>query len=326
MQVRERVSVSVVYMYSSLVQAPIITSFQPQEGPTVGGTVITITGANFRPSLTNNVDLVPVDAAGTPLGDPLPCLWLGNANMTYSLTSITCVSPAGQGARFVIRIVVSRVQTVSDLIWSYAPAEVSLVTPHDVSPQGGTLLTLFGRNFGTAIAACTVTIAGKPCIVVSLSEDTVQCTAPPGVAAAVTAHVVVSQVASLAPVAPSTNAAMVRYAQPVILLLSTNSSGTEGTSTLTVYGVDFFVNVTVWLVRGGGGVSSPIASPSQLPCPVVTSDNDSVSCLLPAGRGVGWAVFVVNNDSLSVPPTVHVSNASRTRINYRPPSVTAGTS
>ena len=104
-------------------------------GPTLGGVTVTINGLNFRPSTTDNVDFVPVDDDGNAVGDPLPCRWLNLPRMTYTATQITCVSPAGQGSRFVVRVTIGRDVATSTTLWSYSPPLLTLLTPSTVSPQ-----------------------------------------------------------------------------------------------------------------------------------------------------------------------------------------------
>ena len=104
-------------------------------GPTNGGVTVTVAGINFRPVTVDNVNFVPVDDGGTVIGDPLPCRWLNVAGMTYTPTQITCVSPAGQGPRFVVRVAIGRDVATSTSTWSFLPPVVTSLTPSTLSPQ-----------------------------------------------------------------------------------------------------------------------------------------------------------------------------------------------
>ena len=95
-----------------------------------------------------------------------------------------------------------------------------------------------------------------------------------------------------------------------------------------------FTSVTVWLARGSvlaTGIVSPSASANQLYCAPIASTNDTVTCVLPGGHGVGWRVFVVNNDTAAGADlaalrsaTFQASAASAHAFSYAPPNVTAG--
>jgi len=55
------------------------------------------------------------------------------------------------------------------------------VSPHFGAANGGTLLTIMGRGFGTDPTLVAVDIDGTPCTVVSVTMDTLICrtTTPP---------------------------------------------------------------------------------------------------------------------------------------------------
>ena len=55
------------------------------------------------------------------------------------------------------------------------------MSPHNGPSNGGTLLTIKGRGFGNDPALVAVDIDGTPCIVVSVTTDTLTCrtTKPP---------------------------------------------------------------------------------------------------------------------------------------------------
>lgn len=55
------------------------------------------------------------------------------------------------------------------------------MSPHFGAANGGTLLTIMGRGFGTDPALVAVDVDGTPCTVVSVAMDTLTCrtTTPP---------------------------------------------------------------------------------------------------------------------------------------------------
>ena len=75
--------------------------------------------------------------------------------------------------------------------------------------QGGDVVTIVGANFGSQPSAVNVTIDGRDCTLLSLTDGTITCVSPPGVAALVTPLVTVSGVTSpaIAPVGGSANVA-----------------------------------------------------------------------------------------------------------------------
>lgn len=60
-------------------------------------------------------------------------------------------------------------------------SDIHSVSPHVGAANGGTLLTIKGRGFGNDPSLVAVDIDGTPCIVVSVTTDTVTCrtTMPP---------------------------------------------------------------------------------------------------------------------------------------------------
>ena len=105
---------------------------------------------------------------------------------------------------------------------------------------------------------------------------------------------------------------------------------------MTISAANLSATVTVWLARGGvssTGIVTSAASPNQLWCPLISSSVDSVTCSVPAGHGIGWHVFVVNNDT-NAPGDAHLaalrsasfqsSGPSGHTFSYSPPNITAG--
>jgi hypothetical protein len=122
----------------TFVAAPTITNVSPNNGPTAGGTSITITGTNFT------------GATAVRFG--------GNAAGSFSVnsaTQITATSPAGAGT---VDVTVTTAGGTSaagsgDQFTFVAPPTVSSVSPNTGSAAGGTSVTITGTNF----SAITIT-------------------------------------------------------------------------------------------------------------------------------------------------------------------------
>jgi hypothetical protein len=131
---------------------PKINFINPANGPTAGGTGITINGTGFGPSGRVTVGGVPCPASA------------------WSDTIVVCTVPAGQG-----RLQSVVVDTSNQMGFTYDAPAVGNVTPVSGPWNGGIAITLRGVNFGTS---ASVTIGGQPCTVVGQSQAIIQCMLP----------------------------------------------------------------------------------------------------------------------------------------------------
>ncbi len=240
--------------------------------------------------------------------------------------SCRCLSPAGQGPRFLVRVTVGGLTDDAPTLWTFDPPSVLTVEPRRLAPVGGQVVTIAGSSFGADPSAVSVSFGTSPCPVLSVAHTFLTCVAPPGVATAVAVHVRVSGVPSVpVPASPSAPHAA-HYGPPVVLSASLQLAGTLGGEVLAVGGANFSAPaapVSVWLSRGGP-VMAPAPSPSQfLVCDVVATGVDTVTCVVPPGAGIGWQVYVVNNGSGAGLAGFQSSAPSGLVVSYLPPTVSA---
>lgn len=156
--------------------APAITSFTPTSGPTSGGTVVAISGANFQNGATVRFD--STSAVSVTVNSATSISAISPVHAAGDVT-ITVTNPDGQSA------------TLGSFTYTGAGPAITSITPSSGSVAGGTVVTINGSGF-TAAAPVTVTfggVAGTNVVVTSATALTV--VAPPHDAAAVDVAVTV---------------------------------------------------------------------------------------------------------------------------------------
>ena len=153
------------------VVGPTVTSVSPNNGPTAGGTAVTITGANFANGAT-------VTFAGTAATNVV----------VVNSTTITATTPAGSAGAVTVTVTVNGQSGSLTNGYSYiAPPTVTSVSPNTGTTAGGTAVTIMGTNFATG---ATVTFGGVAATsVVVVNSTTLTATTPAGSAGAVTVTV-----------------------------------------------------------------------------------------------------------------------------------------
>ncbi|MBF6356046.1 IPT/TIG domain-containing protein [Nocardia higoensis] len=150
-------SSGVSYTY---VAVPSVSGISPEEGPTVGGTVVTITGTGFTGASA-------VSFGATP----------ATSFTVVSDTQITAVAPAGTGVELVTVTTIGG--TSSGVPFTYVAAPVLASLDPTAGPEtGGTVVTLTGAGFTGASAVSFGATPATSFTVVSDSEITA--TAPAG--------------------------------------------------------------------------------------------------------------------------------------------------
>ena len=229
-----------------------------------------------------------------------------------------CVTPYGVGSGVAIRVVASTLSSVYGHPWSYDAPMIASVTPPRLHPVGGDMLSIRGVNFGWSPAVSTVTVGGRPCVIVAnettWQDDAITCISPVGVSENASVTVMVAGLVS----AQTVDA---HYHGPTVTSMAPIFVGTAGGDVLVINGTDFATrrdsgtDVAVVLSRSIG------VSRSSIDCSVIDARPGSILCAVPEGSGTGWAVTVSNVDvtgggrRLSAPAALTVS--------YRPPTVTA---
>ena len=120
---------------------PRITSISPSNGPTTGGTHVTILGSYFDDS-TVNVRIAIGAANCTVLKYPIV-----DQRVMYN-TRIVLLTPPGVGFAD-IDVSVFEVPTRASKLFQYDPPQVTALHPSTANSHGGTWISVYGVNFGT---------------------------------------------------------------------------------------------------------------------------------------------------------------------------------
>jgi hypothetical protein len=163
------------------VVTPTVSSISPNNGPTAGGTAVTISGSNFATGATVTIG----GAAATNV-------------VVVSGTQITAKTPAHAAGAVTVTVTVNgQAGSLANGFTYTGPPTVTSVSPNNGPVAGGTAVTITGTNFA---AGATVTFGGNAATnVVVVSGTQITATTPAGSVGAVTVTVTVNgQAGSLA--------------------------------------------------------------------------------------------------------------------------------
>jgi hypothetical protein len=250
---------------------PAITSFTPTSGPTTGGTVITITGANFATGAT--VRIGGVAATGVT---------------RVSSTQLRATSPAGTaGARSVLVTNSNGQSATAAAQFTYtAPSggpTITSVSPSSGPTAGGTTITITGAGYvvgtGGEIRVGGVLATG----VTYVSSTQLRAVTPPGTAGAQAVSVrnpngaTVSFAGGFTYTAPALT--------PTLTSVTPSSGPTAGGTVVTLTGTNFVSGATV---RVGGaaatGVTFVSATQVRATTPAGTAGARDVQITNPGGQ------------------------------------------
>jgi hypothetical protein len=146
--------------------APIVLAVSPTAGPSVGGTTVTITGANLGTASTATVEFGGATAAivsdtGTQIVATSPPGTAGTVDVTVTTSDGTSATSAADQFTYVS-----------------APSVVG-ISPASGLTSGGTSVTITGANLGTASTA-TVKFGTATAAIVSDTGTEIVATSPPG--------------------------------------------------------------------------------------------------------------------------------------------------
>ncbi len=311
------VSASVAYAAATLLQSAIVTSVTPSTWNTSVRTNVTIRGVNFGLLQLSSPQSVPMRLYGNTEVSAGDCAGLSSMSCAvvpggYTTTAVVCIVGPGIGFNFEFQL--RGEWRRSGVPVGYAAPIITGVSSR-LLPANGGVVTVEGVNFGAYACVgvpsltsavfveltrpslhwrfddvagaftptsdgdgAVVTTAWVPCVVQSWSDVAVSCVAPPGVDAA--ARLLVRTGGQSGSSTP-----LLSYAAPAVVSVS------GGDVVPTVGGRR--VNVTVANVPLDG--SWPVAvTVGNASCTAVVLRNasSSVSCLVPAGYGVGLPVRV----------------------------------
>jgi rhamnogalacturonyl hydrolase YesR len=213
----------VAFRTPAAVTGPTVTSVSPNSGVIAGGTVVTITGANFATGAT-------VTFGSTPATNVV----------VVSSTSITAITPVGTAGAVTVTVTVSgqSASLIGGFTYVGAPT-VTGVSPNTGSTSGGTAVTITGTNFATGATVTFGSTAATTGVVVSNTSITAT-TPAAGTAGAVT--VTVTNIG-----AQSGNLANgFTYALiPTVTSVSPNGGPAAGGTAVTITGTNFASPATV---------------------------------------------------------------------------------
>ena len=236
---------------------PTISSVSPNNGPTVGGTPVTITGANFATGATVTFGT----AAATNV-------------VVVSATQITATTPAGAAGAVTVKV--TNPSGLSGSLtngFTYGPPTTSSVSPNNGPTTGGTAVTITGTRF---LAGATVTFGVNAATnVVVVSGTQITATTPAGTAGPVA--VTVTNPGGLS--GSLTNG--FTYGVPTVSSVSPNTGSTAGGTAVTITGTNFATGATVTF-----GIS-PATN-------VVVASATKITATTPAGT-VGAVTVTVTN-------------------------------
>ena len=147
------------------VPSPELESVNPELGPSSGGTLVAIDGANF-----------PEEGLRV-LFDSIPCREL----TVLSAEQLTCVTPPGHPGFVDVQLSHDALggQTLPDAFEYIPPPVVDRAAPSGGPDTGGTVVVLEGENFEPGVL---VLVGGNVCVVAEVATDgtSLTCTVPAG--------------------------------------------------------------------------------------------------------------------------------------------------
>ncbi len=233
---------------------PVITSISPAAGPIVGGTLVTITGANFT------------GATSVTFGG-FACTSL---NVVLS-TQITCVTPAHLGGTVEVIVTTligsnTTVGTQNDYTYTGGPT-VTFVSPNTGPATGNTIVTITGSGFTSS--GMTVKFGTVTAVFTYIDTTTIVAVAP--AQSAGTVNIVVTTPGGTSPNTAADDYTYTGSSAPVVTSVSP-ASGPVGTSiVITGTGFTGATSVTV------GGVSAAFT----------VNSSTQITATVPAGTPAG---------------------------------------
>ncbi len=193
------------YVSSSSAKSVSVSSASPNQGPTTGGTVVTITGTGFQTG--NAVSFGSVQSSAVTVS---------------SNTQIQAMSPAESAGTVAITVTNSSAQSSalpSSFTYTSAPS-VSSISPNSGPVTGGSTVTILGSGFQSGAAVTFGAIAATSVTIVSSTQ--IQAVTPVSPAGTVSITVTNSNSQS------GTLASAFTYFHTVSLAWADSSSGLSG--------------------------------------------------------------------------------------------------
>ncbi|MFF4457812.1 IPT/TIG domain-containing protein [Streptomyces goshikiensis] len=242
---------------------PVVTAVAPNNGPTSGGTSVTITGTGFTGATA--VRFADVPAASFTVN---------------SATQITAVTPAGNPGGAAVTVTApggtSAVSAASYFFYA-APPVLTDASPAQGSTSGGTVVTLTGSSLLNASAVRFGVTNAASFTVVSSTQITA--TAPPGTGS--------TQITVITPGGTSNPVPFAYIAAPTLTSLVPASGPTSAGTVVTLTGTNLATATKVTF--GATVVGFTVSSDTQITAtaPAGSAGPVSVSVTTPGGTSAG---------------------------------------
>jgi hypothetical protein len=260
-----------------------VSSISPASGPSSGGTLVTVTGANFRSSCLLQCRFGNLSVPATPINETL----------------VQCRSPSVGMSLDACLQVTNNGQSYSDGCLSFhfhaGPMVLSL-HPQRGTIRGGTVLTLTGSHLEAldpSSLRCVIGDGNASSVSWSASDGTVTCVTPP-VTAASSAVVKLSSTGVNWVVSP---VPFDYVPDPVVLASSPSGGPLMGGGLLRIEGYGFTMGAGV---AGDDGISCRFGRKGK-PVTALEVSSSGLTCVVPASSTVGPVdVFIsINNADYS---------------------------
>lgn len=137
--------------FTYVVPAPVVTAVSPSSGPSNGGTVVQITGSGFQSGATVTFGTKPAQSAVV--------------NGTNQILAITPAAPATEQQSLPVDVIIRNpdgqsVTATGGFTYTAAPLSISAISPGSGSNDGGTIVSISGSGFTSALTGASVTFGG----------------------------------------------------------------------------------------------------------------------------------------------------------------------
>jgi len=239
---------------------PAIATLNPNSGPEAGGTTVTITGANFDPTATNNTVKFGSTATTVTGG---------------TTTWLTVTAPAGTGT---VDVTIANTGGTSAIVaadkFAYDPPvpAISSISPTSGPEAGGTTVTISGTGFSPTYGDNTVKFGGTAATVTGGTATSLTVTTPPGTG---TVDVTVNTTGGTSPTSASDRFTYIVPAPvPTVSSISPGAGPETGGTAVVITGMGFDATPGNNTVKFGGTAAS-----------VTAASSTSLTVTAPAGIG-----------------------------------------
>jgi formylglycine-generating enzyme required for sulfatase activity len=211
---------------------PVITMVSPNFGPTTGGTLITITGANLA------------STSGVMLGN-----FAATDVIVQNANTVTAITPASFPGTVAVGVITpSGTAALANAFTYQAPGPViTSIAPNTGSTMGGTVVTITGTNLATTTS---VRFGSVNASIIGTNATSVGVVAPAGSVGPVTVSLTTSSGTTNFP-----NGFTYQSTSPIISSVAPNVGSRNGGTTITITGVN--LTGTQW-VRVGNSFASNV--------------------------------------------------------------------